>query len=156
MPWDLTSVVQAAQIAAAIVAFLTLVKGVIEYTRGNALKRAEHFSDLRRQLKDSEVFQDICLKLETDDVGLIDLSFASKRDFLGLFEQVAMSLNSGLLRREVAHYMFGYYAIRCDESKNFWSNVAKDSPYWSLFINFAKSMKIEESKFPLAPSRYQF
>jgi hypothetical protein len=40
--------------------------------------------------------------------------------FLGFFEEVALMMNSGLIRKEVAHYMFGYYAIHCWDSKNFW------------------------------------
>jgi hypothetical protein len=46
-------------------------------------------------------------------------------------------LNLGIIRREVAHYMFGYYAIRCWDSDASWHGVNRNSPYWSLFKNFA-------------------
>ena len=52
--------------------------------------------------------------------------------------------NSGLLRTSVAHYMFGYYAIRCYQSKNFWNDVNRDSYYWAIFVNFARKMEAIE------------
>lgn len=75
-----------------------------------------------------------------------------KRNFLGFFEEIALLSNSGLIRKEVAHYMFGYYAIRCWQSKNFWYNMERDSPYWFLFRKFAIDMQEIEKNMP-APNR---
>jgi len=54
------------------------------------------------------------------------------------------------------HYMFGYYAIRCWESKNFWIDVNKNSIYWSLFIEFTITMKKVEKKYKFKNSQYRF
>jgi hypothetical protein len=56
-------------------------------------------------------------------------------------------MNSGLLRKEVAHYFFGWYAIKCWESKYFWENLVKEDPYWNLFRDFVLQMKEVESSF---------
>lgn len=40
-------------------------------------------------------------------------------DFLGLYEELAITVNSEVLAKEVAYYMFGYYAIKCNSPK-FW------------------------------------
>ena len=41
-----------------------------------------------------------------------------RRNFVGFLEEVAVMVNSGLIKKEVAHYMFGCYVLltdRCDE-----------------------------------------
>lgn len=135
-----------ATIVGAVVAFVTLLKGVIEYTKQGAQKRAEHFIEMRKRLKENLTFKQICALTEGNDEQLKKLQFSDKRDFLGFFEEVALMVNSGLIKKEVAHYMFGYYALRCWESDSFWMGVNRDSPYWALFKDFATQMKeVEES-----------
>jgi hypothetical protein len=136
-----------ATIVGVAVALATLLKGVWEYTQQGAQKRADHFQVLRRKLKDNEQFKAICALLETDDDGLRRIDFADKRDFLGFFEEVALMLNTRLLSRRVAHYMFGYYAILCWKSENFWHGVNRNSLYWSVFADFVKQMTDVEQSF---------
>ena len=38
----------------------------------------------------------------------------------------------------VALYMFGYFAIRCHDSKNFWAGLNCEQVLWSLFMDFAR------------------
>ena len=45
------------------------------------------------------------------------------------------------MKLPVAYCMFGYYAIRCLESKNFWRGINKESPAWYLFRRFAEKMQ---------------
>lgn len=145
-----------ATIVLAIIGIATLVKGVIEYTAQGAQKRAEQFLEMRKRLKDNATFKELCALLETDDPGLIAIPFKEKRDLLGFFEEVALMLNSGLIREPVAHYMFGYYAIRCWESNNFWSGVSRESTYWSLFRDFVKRMKARETSFKYKRHHFSF
>ena len=50
-------------------------------------------------------------------------------------------MNSGLIKKEVVHYMFGYYVTCCWKSDNFWcESVSRDSAYWCLFRRFAEQM----------------
>jgi hypothetical protein len=128
-----------------ILAISTAFVGLAQYRLQGKQKRAEFFIELRLKLKKNSIFKNICALIETDSPELEDVAFAEKRDFLGFFEEVALMMNSGLIKKEVAHYMFGYYAINCWDSKNFWGDVNRDSPYWSVFRNFVKQMKEIES-----------
>ena len=91
---------------------------------------------------------------------LKEVPFEHKRSLLGVFEEVALMMNSGLIKKEVAYYMFGYYAIRCWQSDNFWGNVNRHSIYWRLFRNFAEEMlqiekAIAEEKLKYDPKNYK-
>ena len=77
------------------------------------------------------------------------------RSFLRYFEEIALMVNSGLLRKDVAHYMFGYYAIRCWESDYFWTHLNRQGPYWALFREFAGEMARMEKK-PFYVNRFAF
>jgi hypothetical protein len=120
-----------------IVGLVALFKGIVEYKQQGTQKRSEYF-------------------IETDSIELTDIPFKEKRDYLGLFEEVAMMMNSNLIRKEVAHYMFGYYAIRCWESKHFWKDVNRESIYWKLFRNFVIEMKDFENDFEFSIKKYKF
>jgi hypothetical protein len=142
-----------AEIAGVVVAVITLIKGVYEYTKQAAQNRAEHFIQMRDRY---DGFLDVCTLLETDgDDGpaheeLCRMPFERKRDFLGFYEEIALMMQSGLIKREVAHYMFGYYAIRCWESTAFWdapdSRLNRGSCYWGVFRAFAEEMAKMEKK----------
>lgn len=136
-----------AAIIGVAVAAITLVKSGIEYTHQGAQKRADKFADMRIRFKDDQSFKNICDLLELDSSELVNIPFKDKRDFLGFFEEIAMLVNSRLIRVPVAHYMFGYYAIRCWESKNFWYEVNRESAYWFLFRDFVKKMRAIEANF---------
>src|SRR5438067_4359910 len=97
-----------AGIAATVIALSALAKGAFEYTVQGAQKRAALFAELRQRFKDDLRFREICALLETDDTALMTTDFRDKRDFLGFFEEICLALNSGLIRKPVAHYMFGY------------------------------------------------
>jgi hypothetical protein len=131
----------------AAVALVTLLKALIEYQRQGRQKRADQFFQLRSRMKDNENFKLIRELIErqpTASEELAKVPFESKRDYLGLFQEIALVLNSGLMKRQVAHYMFGYYAIRCWDNEQFWSGVNRESPYWSLFRDFVLQMKAAE------------
>src|SRR2546423_15449630 len=93
------------------VALMTLIKALLEYVQQGRQKRADQFFELKRRLKDNAGFKRIAGQMRQADFAKV--TFEDKRDFLGLVEEVALVVNSGLIKLEVAHYMFGYYAIRC-------------------------------------------
>jgi hypothetical protein len=111
---------------------------------------------MRKKLKENDIFKNICALIEIDDKEIVNISFADKRDFLGFFEEIAIMTNSKIIRKEVAHYMFAYYAIRCWESKYFWIDVNKNSIYWRLFKEFVMTMKKIEKKYKFKNSNYRF
>lgn len=66
----------------------------------------------------------------------------SKRKFLTFIEEIALLVNSGEIRREVAMYMFGYYACCARSGSNFSVGIALDHKYWRLFFSFSDEAKI--------------
>jgi hypothetical protein len=122
---------------------LAFFKGVIEYTRQGSEKRADRFFKLEREFFQSECNKNICRLLESDDPRLLKIEYEDKLNFLGFLEQVALLVNSKLLRFEVANYVYGYYISKCAGSVNFWtSELDKTSPYWTLFFSFSDRIKI--------------
>ena len=58
---------------------------------------------------------------------------------MSFFEEVALLLRAHLISDALACYMFGYYALLCNESDTFWSDVlVKDQ--WPLFSSFVDQM----------------
>jgi len=147
-----------ANLAIVLGAFITLTSVIFalhEYLRNGTLRRADDFILLRRRLKENETFRRICGLLDRDDPALATEPFENKRDLVGLFEEVALIMNSGLMRKRVAHYMFGFYAIQCYESTHFWANMNLQSPYWSVFRDFAEKMLIEQRDFKYDAKEYR-
>ena len=91
-----------------------------------------------------------------NDLKLQSVPYKDKRDYLGFFEEIALMVNSGIIRIELAHYMFGYYAIRCWESDCFWGDVNRDSQYWVLFKEFVRKMKEIENTFTYDERKFRF
>ncbi|MGH8647556.1 MAG: hypothetical protein ACREX4_25080 [Gammaproteobacteria bacterium] len=147
-----------ATVTGALVALITLMKGVIEFRRQGAQKRWDLFFSMHDRLKGNAKFGELCELLEQrDDEKLLSHPYQSKNDFLSFFEEVAMLTNSGLLRREVARYMFGYYAVRCWESDAFWQGINRDGPYWLLFRSFAQGMgNLEATKRAIKVAELRF
>ena len=83
------------------------------------------------------------------------MPFNEKLDLLGFYEDLALMYKSGLIKKNVVHYMFGYYAIRCWESDNFWASVNRESKYWALFKWFALEMKALEGSFSFNIKKYK-
>jgi hypothetical protein len=151
----------------AAVALITLVRALVEYRRQGVQRRAEQFFALRRRLKENGEFTHIAGLLDAAAAGhpsetvrarqeLRGVRFSTKRDYLGLFEEVALAMNSQLINPSVAHYMFGYYAILCWESDDFWEGVNKLTPYWSLLADFVERMKLEQQSFEFERSTFRF
>jgi hypothetical protein len=103
---------------------------------------------MRKRFKDNKDFIMICNYLENDDAKLKEIDFSLKRDFIGFFEELALLLNSGLIKKYVALNMFGYYALDCDSSKNFWEGYdrGENHTYITTFENFIDDMKKESIK----------
>jgi hypothetical protein len=160
-PKNLTSVVASiCTVVGTVVGLIALCKGFVEYVKQGAQKRAESFLEMRRKYSE---FNDVCQHLELTDnpdsaADIEGLSFAKKRAFIGFYEELALMTQSGLINWQVAHYMFGYYAIKCSDSKIFWEkkNGGLDSGdhYWQLFNAFVKRARTEEKHLKERPFRY--
>lgn len=152
---DLTLWRDIATILATVVATIALVKGTFEYIAQGAQKRAERFFEMRRKFDENDSFVKICSLLDEDDPALKEFPVIEKHSFVGFFEDIALLRNSNLMRGSVAHYMFGYYAIQCSKSKNFWSNLNYDGMYWAAFRDFVEAMTRIQASFAYSPRRFR-
>ena len=138
----------------AIIGLATLIKAIIEYKRSTATKRLELFLSMRTRLREDGEFKVICDLLETDDHKLREIPLIQKDRFTGFFEELAIMRNSGLINDDVTVYMFGYFAILCNQSKNFWYGLNRDQPLWSLFFSFAEDMENAQNEFHFDNKRF--
>jgi len=143
----------ASGVTAVILLFLTLR----EYRRQGAQKRADYFKAMMDKFKTTPGFLDISSYLDEDEnPKLNDVPYPIRRSYLNFFEELALMVNSGLVQRELALYMFGYYAIRARHNHYFKSEFAFDGPYWSLFVRFAEELEREQSSRKFQKANFAF
>lgn len=130
-----------------LIAAILAVKAPREYKLQNATKRSEIFLQMRTRLRTDQSFASICDKLEVDAEELAAIPLIERDRFVGFFEELAILNNTGLISNALALYMFGYFAIKCYESKAFWKGLNRHQPLWSLFMDFAKRMSEEQKRF---------
>lgn len=124
-----------------LIALIGFFFGALEYVRQGHQARATHFVQMRRRFLETPQYREILDMLATDDPKVRDVSIQEKRNFVGFLEEVALMVNSKLIRKEVAHYMFGYYVLLCARCDHFWEGLDRNSVYWSLFRRFAADMQ---------------
>lgn len=126
----------------AITLAVTIVRGVLEYSKQNRLARYEKYAELSKDWSENKDIQEIIVLLDDDPQHkLLKINNAEKEAFIGFYEEIALMLESRILKERIAYYMFGYYTIRCYDNQGFWTDMDRESPYWSLFRRFAKKMK---------------
>lgn len=136
-----------ATVGTAVVAIVTIIKGYAEYKLSAVQKRVELFEKYRQKLKENETLKRIIGLLEDNRTDIRNLPRTDRYFYLGYFEEIALLVNSGVLKPEIAHYMFAYYAKLCWTSDNFWHDINRNSMYWRVFREFVEQMKeLEEKK----------
>jgi hypothetical protein len=131
---------------AGLVALGTFIKAILEYRLQGRQKRAELFDKFKTTLKTEPRIVNINSLLEADHETLTTIPLIDRYYFLGYYEQIAIAVNSGLIDKDVAHYMFGYFALRCWDSDNFWVGINRQSYYWSVFKTFVDTMQKLENR----------
>lgn len=118
-----------------------LDKGVFEFALQGKQKRAEIFLKKQGEYFGNKSFNEIRGLLEHDGPKLATIGIEEKRAYLTFFEEIAVLRNSRLINGDLTYYMFGYYATKCLESENFWSNILKEDIFWNVFLRFATEMQ---------------
>ena len=141
----------------AAIALASLAQATAEYVKRGRLERLQVFFDLRRRLKEpalarlAELIDEAKARPSEDtrraERKLARLPLRTKRDYLGLFEEVGLAMERRLIEPDVAHYMFGYYALHCANCDAFWVGVSRRNPYWTRFFDFCKAMEKESEAF---------
>jgi hypothetical protein len=130
---------------ASLIGAITFIKGYFEYRLAAKQKRYELYDKYRKKLEENENLRNIVDLLETENPAIQELTRFNRYKFIGFYEDIALLLNSGLIKPEIAHYMFSYYAILCWESDPFWEGINRNSAYWRVFREFVESMQKLES-----------
>ena len=131
-------------IAGFIVSFFLLLLALLNYYKAEKQKRAEHFFKLRDKYNNDPTFikiREIIYSPDNKDISR-GINPDEKRKFLGFYEEIAIMVNSKLINEELAFYMFGYYAKKCNELDVFKTYINEDKEYWKVFSEFATKMKI--------------
>ncbi len=124
-----------------VISVITLIKAVREYIKQGILKRAEYFLRMRRELFADKDFLEVLAALDAGDAKVKQLDYAKKETYLGFLEEIAVLFNSDLIKIDIAYHMFGYFAIKCLDSKIFWADI-EDKEYWKAVTEFADDMKL--------------
>jgi hypothetical protein len=128
-------------IVAGVIAFFTLWQGLFQYSRQGHATRASQFIQMRRRFLEDAVFKDLLNLIAAGDPRVSETPIQDRRNLVGFLEEVALMMNSGLLKPEVAHYMFGYYVLLIQECEPFWTGLDRSSEYWDVFHGFVQSMR---------------
>jgi len=133
-------------IVAGMIAISTFLSGVVEFVRQGRQHRAENLVQMRRRFLETTQYREILDMLQSGDPAIAKSSIQERRNFVGFLEEIALMVNSRLIRPEVAQYMFGYYVLlvaRCDP---FWEGLNRKDLYWTLFNHFAVEMEKMEKQ----------
>ena len=128
-----------------VVALVTFYFGYLEFNRQGRQHNAASFVQMRRRFLESPTYTTILNLLATDDPSLRDVPIQDRRNLVGFFEEIALMVNSGMTKPEVAHYMYGYYVLLTERSENLWWDLDRNSIYWTVFREFARLMHEYES-----------
>lgn len=140
--WNIALLKDVSIIIAGVIAFLTLWQGLFQYSRQGHATRASQFIQMRRRFLEDETFRTILNLIATNDGRVSEVAIQDRRNLVGFLEEVALMMNSGLIRPEVAHYMFGYYALKIDSCAEFWTDLDRESKYWQVFREFVHQMSL--------------
>lgn len=141
MKFDIGLLKDISIIVAGVIAFFTLWQGLFQYARQGHATRASQFIQMRRRFLEDAVFKDLLNLIAEADPRISETPIQDRRNLVGFLEEVALMMNSGLLKPEVAHYMFGYYVLLIQECEPFWTDLDRSSEYWDVFHGFVQSMR---------------
>lgn len=117
-------------------------KEISDQAAAGLLKRADFLLTQHRRLFDnSDLYEILCL-IDSDNPCLKEQDmWDKKRKFLTFFEEIELLIQSNLVDRNVAYYMFGYYAYTAHDGVNFQEGIDLLPAYWALFFNFSISAR---------------
>lgn len=121
------------------------------------LKRVEFTLAQHRRLFDDPVLYSVMRFLDGDHPQLaINEMWDPKRKFLTFMEELCLLVNDGLVDRDIAHYMFGYYAATAYDGKNFREGIEWKPEFWGLFFAFAEETKVRPQPTPSEIMKLRF
>lgn len=129
---------------------LTLFKIMHELSVANSirkqeanLKQTEFFLNQHRRLFDDPDLSKVISHLDGDEEALTSTEmWEKKRKFLVFIEEIQLLINSKNMNKEVAYYMFGYYACCAKNGENFKIGIDTSIEHWMKFHEFCEGAEI--------------
>jgi hypothetical protein len=126
-------------IFAACKTFNEIKKGRVQREKEQQLKRTEFTLAQHRRLFDDAILYSVLCLIDSDDPKLKDAEmWDAKRKYLTFFEEIELLVGSEDINKNVAYYMFGYYAECALKGDNFKVGINLKAEYWGLFFKFTK------------------
>jgi hypothetical protein len=128
------------EVIASIVAIIAVVVTVITYVKSERLKRFDKFQQMLNRYSSEGAFVKVRKWIYAEQHGQSDEAHTPSEFemhlFMAFFEELAVMINSKLMRDDLAAYNIGIDAVR------FYEVVEKyhDEKMWLLFNSFAKRM----------------
>lgn len=136
-------------IVGGVIAFITLWQGMLQYGRQLRFIKVNQFIDMRRRFLEDQSFRRILSLVWEGSPAVAAEPVLERRNLAGFFEELALMMNSGVLKPEVIYYMYGNSALKLDECKGFWHGLDRDSPYWKVFHEFIADLRrYEKNELP--------
>jgi hypothetical protein len=129
------------EMVSTVVAVLALVKGVIEFVRLNAIRRYEKFHEMSVRFDENADIQKVCTVLEGSDNVEGALRMHEKEVFICFLEEIYFMMNSGIMKRDLALYTFGYYGRLAVESTEFCQGLSRGEAFHTQFLEFCSLAK---------------
>lgn len=126
-----------------LVALVTIGFGFYQFKEEKRFRKLNHFTELRNRFKQNKDFTEIrqqVLKGDSKDIDLMKLY-----DYVGFFEELQISINSGFVDEEKIYYLFGQYILAFDES-NLSKCIDKEASLWSVHKKLVITMINIENK----------
>jgi hypothetical protein len=111
--------------------------------REGRLKRFENFQQMQNRYRQDPSIQAVFRSLYPDHYRVdnekdpLPATRKNKLDFMGFYEELALMVNSGIMRPDAAYYTFGVDAVEFWKKEQDWH----DDPNWELFNSFVQSVQ---------------
>lgn len=128
-------------IAGGIIGLLAFVKGVMELVHSNAIRRYEKFHQMSVRFDENEDIQKVCTLLHGSNYSVGTLTRQQKEVFICFLEEIYFMINSGIMKRDLALYTFGYYGKMAFDSEQFWQGLNKSEAFYVHFLEFCRLAK---------------
>ncbi|MCE9558296.1 MAG: hypothetical protein K8R88_05035 [Armatimonadetes bacterium] len=96
---------------------------------------------MRRRFLEDTNFKELLNLIIQGSPEVAECCMQDRRNLAGFFEELALMMNSGLLRPKVVYLMFGHYALLIDQCDAFWMGLERESKYWIVFRGFIQEME---------------
>jgi hypothetical protein len=126
-----------------LIGILAFVKGILEFVELNRIRRYEKFHEMSKRFDENESIQKVCELLQ-DSSSTISVTKQEKEVFICFLEEIYFMIMSGIMKKEIALYTFGYYAREAMHNQRFWHALDSGEEYYTVFHKFCRMVSIFE------------